>query len=641
MEQHVRRTWKQELRDGDLNWRVILFGAIICAIATASAPYITLKLGMGVDLSYGGMFLAAALLGHQAARSGRLAVQLNIIQTMVNVVSGVAFMVVILASFHYIQNVFGRDIGFNPAWWQISIWLLVSANLGVFMGALPRRMILNDATLPWPSGQAVMSVAETLSDPAATETALRRRKVLINSTAIAGFLAFLKDGLGVIIPIVGKASVGIMLSLEMAGIGIGMLVPLAVGLSGFVGVWFIYTFGETVAQFVALNGTATENWGMCRDLLGKGEVTDVLKASCGHAADYLASPSHFKYVVQWMMWPATAMMVAAALTSVLVPLIRNAIERRRNPESITEPETKADETVPRSWIWCGITICVIALLWLQDAWFDMPWQQVLVAVGIQPILIVAGLRVLGITGQGPVSLMANATQFLFGWLWPGHIQQNLNAAHISADPGASSEATVGSFWVARRLGGRFKTLILAQLIMLPIGALLVPIIFNLMESTYGIGTDPGQLSAPTGLKIASLAMVMEKGAAALPHGALIASLIAIAIGIGLELLLAMRRHDQEGKLVHDEHGNEVARFPWLLIPSAFGFALILPPALTIAMALGSVISAAWKNFSPGLTGSFGLFGRPLAAGLIAGEAMVGAILIPVLGIILELLKPYL
>ncbi len=134
----------------ELNWRLILLGALLSAIAAAATPYVTLKLGMSVDLTFGAMFVGAALLGrHLKGRA--LAVQLNILQTMVGVVSGVGFMCVILAAFYYIQGpVFHRNIGFNPTWWQVALWLTVSANLGVFMGAWPRQLILNDASLPGP-----------------------------------------------------------------------------------------------------------------------------------------------------------------------------------------------------------------------------------------------------------------------------------------------------------------------------------------------------------------------------------------------------------------------------------------------------------------------------------------------------------
>jgi uncharacterized oligopeptide transporter (OPT) family protein len=272
----------------------------------------------------------------------------------------------------------------------------------------------------------------------------------------------------------------------------------------------------------------------------------------------------------------------------------------------------------------------VLMVWLTSSWFAMPWTEVLLAVAIQPVLIIAGLRVLGITGSGPVSLMANATQFLFGLIWPAQIRSNLSAAYISASPQAASENVVPSFWVAQRLGGRFKTLILAQLIVIPIGALLTPFMFNLLQHTYGIGLNPGQLSAPTGLKIATLAIVMEKGLSYMPHGALQASIIAIAIGVLFELLLAFKKRDDKG--------NEVSRF-WLVpIPAALGFALILPATLNIGMAFGSVISAVWHRFSPGEGKSFDLYATPLASGLVAGEAMVGSILLPAMAALMELVK---
>ncbi|OGS05176.1 MAG: hypothetical protein A3I76_00585 [Elusimicrobia bacterium RIFCSPLOWO2_02_FULL_61_11] len=264
---------------------------------------------------------------------------------------------------------------------------------------------------------------------------------------------------------------------------------------------------------------------------------------------------------------------------------------------------------------------------MTSTWFDMPWQQVLLAVAIQPLLIVAGLRVLGITGSGPVSLMANATQFLFGLIWPAHIRANLTAAYVSANPQATAENVVPSFWVAQRLGGKFKTLILAQLMVIPIGAILTPLMFNMLERTYGIGLNPGQLAAPTGLKIATLAIVMEKGLSFLPHGALQASIIAIFIGVFFELLLAFKRTN--------EQGHEVSRFWMVPIPAALGFALILPGSLNIGIAIGSVISAAWRQFSPGESGVYAHYAAPLASGLVAGEAMVGSIMMPALAVLMQ------
>ncbi|MCB9530710.1 MAG: OPT/YSL family transporter [Myxococcales bacterium] len=629
----------------ELNLRLMLLGGIISAIAAVAAPYITLKLGMGIDLSMGGMFLAAALLGREL-KGKELAVELNMVQTMVSAASGVSFMVVILAAFYYVQNVFDHDIGFNPKWWQLCIWLLVSSSLGIFLGSLVRKMVLDDRSLPWPTGHVGKGVIDTLSDPSATELVKTRRSVLTVTTGVAGLITFMRDGLGVITPMIGNSSLVMMFSLEPAIIGLGMVVPLSVGLSGLLGVWWIQEFGENVAQWAALAGTSEANWAQCVTELGAGEVTDFLTANCGHATEFLGAGSHFKYLVQWTMWPATAMMIAAALTSVLVPLIGNLIGRSKSSELPPEPSL-ADERVSTPLMLGGMAVCILLLTALQWAWFDMPPQQVLLAVALQPLLVIAGLRVLGLTGSGPVSLMANATQFVFGLIWPNHIQQNLNAAHVSADPQASSEGAVGAFWVARKVGGSFNALIVGQLIAIAIAAFAIPIVFTALVDTYGVGLEPGQLSAPTALKIASLAMVMESGLGALPHGCLEASAVAIGLGVLFELMLMAKKRDAAGKLLLDSNGNTSSRFWWVPVPSALGFALILPPSLSIGMAVGSVISAVWRAFSPPQPptsekgpSAFQTFGAPLAAGLVAGEAIVGGIVLPLLVLAVEQIRGF-
>jgi hypothetical protein len=53
----------------ELNWRVLILAALLCAIAAAATPYITLKLGQSMHLTMGGMFLAAYVLAIMFAYS--------------------------------------------------------------------------------------------------------------------------------------------------------------------------------------------------------------------------------------------------------------------------------------------------------------------------------------------------------------------------------------------------------------------------------------------------------------------------------------------------------------------------------------------------------------------------------------------
>lgn len=607
--------------------RFLLVSLVLCAVATAATPFAVLKLGMSVDMSTAGMFIIAAMFANITRERKDLAVQLNLVQTMICVVQGMGFMVVILAAFYLLPVMTGRpELALSLSWWQTALWIYFSAGLGVFMGVLPRRMILDDPSLPWPTGVATVSVVETLTDPAATEATAQRRKVLMVGTGAGGLIAFLRDGIGIIPSLVGNGLLGITLSLDLIGIGFGMLLPLSVGLSGLLGVWLISAFGDHVAMYAALSGTAPGDWDACVTAVGNGDTNAFVTTSCGHAADFIAAAknggSHFKFLVQWMMWPATSMMLAAAITGALLPMIKNAFRKK---ESAAAPPSRADEHVPR-WAVVGmIAFNTLGLVVVQHLWLQIPWYDVLLSVAVQPILIVGGLRIMAITGTGPVSLFGNAMQFLYGLVRPGMLKVNLAMAQVAADAQASSESTAGSFWVARRLGGRFKDLLIAQMIVLPIGAVLTPIFFKVMVDTYGIGFGPGQLTAPTALKIASLAMVMEKGTSGLPHGALTAAVVAAVIGIGLELLLGMRRKNAAGE--------EAQWFPWLPVPSAVGFAMILPPSLTVAMAFGSMVSAIWRAFSTKAGGSYALFAAPLASGLLAGESVIGGILLPLLQVL--------
>lgn len=618
----------------ELNWRVLLLGLLLSAFGVVATIFITLKLGMSSDLSYPAMFLIAAVFGKKM--TGRqLAIQMNLVQTMVSAATGVGFMCVILAAFQYIHTTFERkDVLFDPAWWQIGIWVTVSAYLGVFMGALPRKSLLDDLELEWPSAVAATEVITVLSAEqaqAAAASQAQQKQTLFTTTWVTGVLVFLKDGLGVITPMVGNASLKLMFSLEFAAVGLGMLVPLQVGLSYLVGTWGIAAFGDYVAKLAALRGVTPEYYEQCSQHLAmfadldpakQAAATKFLTDHCEKGASWLTN-GHFALAVQWFMWPATAMMVTAALTGVLVPLGRNLWRRRTQTAAPTE--IREEEHIPMSWIVVGSAVCTGLLVWIQSSWFDMSVGQVLFAVAFQPLLIVAGLRVLAITGQGPVSLVANAMQGIFGIVWPASISHNLIAAHVAADPQASAEASIVSYKVARTVGGRFTSLIAVQLLALPVCAFVLAPAFSMLVEYYGFGANG--LSAPTGLKIAALAIVMEKGVSALPHGALTASIIGAVLGIVLELLLMVRTEDKKG-----------VRFWWLPIPSVMGFALILPPVLTIPMALGSVIAVAWKRLSPA---AYTIRGVPIAAGLIAGEALMASVLLPVLGTIMNLLKPLL
>ena len=137
--------------------------------------------------------------------------------------------------------------------------------------------------------------------------------------------------------------------------------------------------------------------------------------------------------------------------------------------------------------------------------------------------------------------------------------------------------------------------------------------FPLLVHKYGIGGS-GTLSAPTGLKLANVAVLINEGIGAFPRGALAASAIAIVLGITFEVLREIRVRDR-------------AIFFWLPSAAALGFGLILPPSISIMMGLGAIFSYTWSLYSKE---TFDRYRTTVAAGLVVGEAVIAGLVLPVL-----------
>jgi len=596
----------------DFDWRVLLFGMSCSLFLAIATTYVTLKMGMSTELSVGVMLLASMIFKNRFAPS-QMKIQLNILQTMVGAAAGIGFMCTILAAFYYLrlpieQGGFGRsDVVFNPSGWEMFWWITLSAYLGAFMGALPRKTLLDDKSLPWPAAKATITTIEALVPGQQADEQKKKSIVFFGMTSISALVTMLRDLWNVMPSFVGKESLYMKLEPQLMPFGLGLLLPLRVGLSTLVGVFIFVQFGDYVAKLTALQSVPSENFAVCSRALSEGNA-EVVQTLCQAAASYL-NPSHFKLAVQWFMWPATAAMIAAALTSVLLNLFQKRSMQR------THTEIQMSEEMPKWQVYSGVAVCATGLIIFMNRVFGMYIAEVMLAIAIQIPLIVVGGRVMATIGQGPVSVMANATQLLFAWVFPGNITNNMQAAHLSADPQASSETTLGSFFMARILGGSEKMLIISQLLAIPVAAIGLYLGFDLMVQQYGFGG--AGLSAPTGLKFASLAVVLEKGVSALPPYALSASIVGIVVGVVFEVLSFMKKRS------HD--GNESAMFPWIPSVTALCFALILPPFLSLPIALGSICGAIWKKMNQV---SYHANNDSVAAGFLAGDAIVAGIFIP-------------
>jgi uncharacterized oligopeptide transporter (OPT) family protein len=475
--------------------------------------------------------------------------------------------------------------------------------------AIFRRYFVDDPAMVFADGVAAGETINVLDQGGGSSGG--RLRTLGAGAAVGAVLAFVRDGLGWV-GIWGYAmrfKVGMEWS--VLSLGTGMLIGLNVGLSMLAGTIVVWLFGpmvmETAGTAIIQNSIAPQYIDRAMAMAHAARLDPVqqtfLNEHGGLMNDFIAG-EHFPIVMLWFMWPATSMMITAALTAVLLKW--RSIVKVFTGLSVNQQagEIRTDVSI-KSVAFLSLLLTLL-LAHVQFIQFHVPYWQTIAAVICGLPLILVGVRVLGETNSGPVSLMANTLQAIFRLFSPS-IAHNLVAAGMAGNINSQGEGLMQVYKTGKMVGSTPRILTWVQFWAIPIGAAAVAIMYPLLVTRYGLGGNG--LAAPTGLKLANMAVLMSKGISAFPPGALLWTVIAGIAGVAMTLL--------KDKL------------NWTGIPSAagFGFALILPGTLNIPVALGAVMAWAWDRANPKSSADNCV---TLASGFIGGEALVAGLILPVL-----------
>ncbi len=592
----------------ELTWPAAV-GAIVIASAVAfSYPYIVLKLGLGPNVSLLSAFLGALFL-NAVARSTRGAnsLQNNIIQTAGTSASSTAFMAGVAAAFGYIAQNHSVDVHVTITPWQMFTWLICSGTIGVLFIPLYRKYFLSDPKMIFPDG-VTAAEAITVLDSNSPESRGKLR-ALVAALGAGATTSFLENGLNLLQPAYVVKRLQIGMDWNLLSFGTGMLVGLRVGLSLLLGTLVLAALSPYIVGGIGLDivhgGIAPADIPACDALIGQTLSADqqtFLAQRCGMLGDYLRG-SDFNIVLLWTMWPATAMLLTSGLTAVALRW-RSIVQMFR--EMAAHRDTERTDIPVRVTVVGGILLTLL-LAWVQNVHFGMSYLETIVAVLLSLPLMLIGVRVLGETDFGPVSVMANSLQVLFGLLWPQQIAHNLIAAGMAGDANSQAEGTMQDFKTGQLIGSTPWVLTVVQICAIPIGAAAVAIMYPLLIAHYGLGGDG--LTAPTGLKLANMAVLVSKGLSAFPPGALLATVVAGVLGVLLVVL-----GDRRG-------------FGWLPSPAGLGFGLILPGVLTVPVAAGAVVGWLWSRAH---RPSYDKYHFTVAAGVVGGDAVVSGLIVPAL-----------
>jgi uncharacterized oligopeptide transporter (OPT) family protein len=606
----------------ELTWQSVLCAIIVSALVSASYPYVILKLGLGPNVSVVSAFLGALLLLALAPKThGQNRWMNNIIQTAGTSASSTAFMCVIAAAVEMAHKTPGMtDEKLNGitsiAPWPMFWWLFFAGCLGVLAMVLFRRHFIDDPKLIFADGVAAAETVVVLDNRG--PEAGRKMAVLGLATLISAVVNFCHDILKWIptyFPTSRFAVYRVGLEPSLLAVGSGLLVGLNISLSLLAGTVVFRTTGPVLEQQgivheMLVNNFVPEDRPRAETLvekpwndLSKDDQEFIQKKAARPVLSYMDKGDSYPILLLWFMWPATGLMITSAITAVLLQW-RAIVDSFRHLRASADQGKRED--VSLGTVIVGGLVFTVGLAIVQGQNFGMSYLQTAVAVACSLPLILVGVRVLGETNTGPISVMMNGLQAVFAALWPGATGHNLIAAGMAGSCNAQGQGTIQDYKTGKIIGSTPRVLTWVQLAAVPIGAAAVAVMYPLLKVRYGEIGD--QLSAPTAIKISGMAVLLSQGIGALPRGALLWTVIASVIGILIPLLQQFRR------------------ITWLPSAGAFGFGLILPGTLNIPMALGGVAGWLWaRQHRP----SYDRYVVTVASGFIAGEALLAGLIIPI------------
>lgn len=597
--EEIERQWYEQVYRGrgdsmaQLTLRAVLMGTALGGILSLTNLYLSLKSGWAIGVSITACILSYAiwslLLRVGFARSPMTILENNCMQSTASA-AGYSTGSTICSAFSAYLMIYGRAVplGLTMAW----VFLL--AFMGVTMAIPMKRQMINVEQLRFPTG---IATAETLRALYAKGTrAVKSARALTLAGIAAALSQFWTDGLGLISP-------------RLAPFGIGELVE-RVNRVVFGTAWmgrtvmFVWDpvfmaagtlMGMRAAASILLGGTLC--WGVFVPIL---------------QAHGIATGSGYRELVPWTLWAGVSCMVVSGLLSFALQW-RAAAVAFRSLGNLFGAGSKAGTReidrieTPVSWFLGGQLLSLAAMAWLAKLSFDLPVWKTALAVVLSFFLGLVACRVTGETDTTPVGAMGKLVQLVFGALSPGNLTVNLMSANITAGSAAPAADLLTDLKSGYLLGANPRKQFLAQFFGIFIGTLATVLAFRVMVPTASVlGSD--QFPAPAAQAWRAVALALSKGFEALEP----VKLWSIGAGgaVGALLTLLPRWFPKAAKWLPSASGIGLSwTFHWF-----YGLLFFIGAAAGLFMERRDSKKAELYNY-------------PVAAGVIAGGALMGVALI--------------
>jgi OPT family oligopeptide transporter len=621
-----------------LTFRSGVTGFLLGGVLAATALYIGGKTGVIIGVGLTSVILSFAIF--RSLHGAGLARDFTILENNCtqSIATAAGYMTSpLVASLSAYMLVTGRII----PWWQMLIWMVTIAILGVLVAFPLKRRFINQEQLPFPEGRACGVVLDALYTGGAAAGMFRARLLGLTALGAGLYQLLVSDGwmkllqfrllrmdrwaglkepwtfhdrvdtyyyaaavkLNLWIPrILGTdvRQLGLRLTLDAAMLGVGGLMGIRVATSCLLGGVVNYAI---LAPIMIKHGDIVQ-----RTLPG----------------DVVVPISRAEILNQWGLWWGVTMMVIGSLVSLLgrpeifttaFKSLRGTTRTNRAATGVTADALRSIE-LPLRVSFVGVPIFCVLGASVTHWFFAVPWLLAYISLPLILVLTVICTNSMALTSWTPTGALSKITQFTMGAIDRSNPASNLIPAGMTGEIAANAANLLSDIKPGYMLGAKPRQQAIGHVIGIFSGALVcVPLFFLLflppghdgVRSTSTIVSE--QFAMPAAMQWKGVAELIAGGISNLPRSALISMLVAAACAAAIEIT------------------NIAARGRIPLSAVAIGLGVVLPPEYTLPMWAGALLF--WlmgrRYPSPGTRGyAFWKEGcEPICAGLISGSALIG------------------
>ncbi|QJQ05839.1 OPT family oligopeptide transporter [Undibacterium piscinae] len=617
-----------------LTLRSALTGFLLGGILSATALYVGAKTGIGIGVNLTSVILAFALfkIMHGAGIASDFTILEN--NSTQSIATAAGYMTSPMMSS---LTAFMLVTGVIIPWWQMLIWMVVVAILGVLIAFPMKRRFINEDQLPFPEGRAAGVVLDALYTGEAASGMYKARLLAVTAVFTGLYQMIVSDGWMKLIQFkllrmdkwagmtepwhlqerldtyyytaavkyelwipkilgVDFRTLGLRLTLDAAMLGVGGLMGIRVASSVLVGAF---------VNFVILAPI----------MIGQGDIAPRVNAS-----GTLIALSRSEIVNQWSLWWGVSMMVVGALVSLMAKpeifttAFKSFTRKKVSPDH--SADVLRDIEVPLWISYVGVPIFSVLGATVTHEFFGVPWILSFVSLPLIFVLTVIAVNAMALTSWVPQGALAKITQFSVGAVDHTNPASNIIPAGMTAEVAMNASSLLSDIKPGYMLGAKPRQQAIGHVIGIFSGALAcIPLYYllflppdaNGLRSTATIVSE--QFAFPAAVQWKGVAELIAKGVSSLHTSAVISMIVAAVCALAIEGARIVSK----------------GRFP--LSAVSIGLGVVLPPEACLAMWIGAMVF--WwmgrKHTEKGSAGhDFWVEGcEPICAGLVSGAALVG------------------